>query len=114
MRTKIIGTARAAVFTAGFVALGASTVFPAGAYADTDGDHSVLGGNQVAVPITVPVNACGNGLALFGTADASCKGGASARGGGRGGSGRTSGEGSLGGGNQITAPITAPINVCGN
>src|SRR5918999_4088082 len=114
MQRKIIGTARAAVLTAGFVALGVGATFPAGAYADTSGDQSLLGGNQVKVPVTAPINACGNSLALFGKADAFCEGGATAQGGGGADSGRTSGRNSVGGGNQVDAPIKAPVNACGN
>jgi hypothetical protein len=118
MRTSTIGTARAALLTAGFVALGASMAFPASALADTNGDHSVLGGNQVIAPINAPVNVCGNAVAVFGVADAGCRGVAGAahpgHGGGQAGHGRTSGTGSIGGGNQVTAPIKAPVNVCGN
>ncbi|MGV9778838.1 chaplin family protein, partial [Streptosporangium sp. NPDC003464] len=82
----------------------------------TNGDHSVLGGNQVVAQITAPINACGNSIAIFGDAVAGCKGGASVRGGGRGGSGgnTTSGRSSVLGGNQVVAPITAPVNICGN
>ncbi|GII39229.1 chaplin family protein [Planotetraspora phitsanulokensis] len=82
----------------------------------TSGAHSILGGNQVNAPITAPINACGNSVAIFGNADAGCKGGASVQGSGRGGAGHnvTSGRSSILGGNQIIAPITAPINVCGN
>ncbi|MEU8251992.1 chaplin family protein [Nonomuraea sp. NPDC048916] len=82
----------------------------------TSGDHSVLGGNQVNAPISAPVNACGNALAIFGSSDAGCKGGASVKNSGKGGSGgnRTSGDHSVLGGNQVTAPISAPVNACGN
>ncbi|MGI5285460.1 chaplin family protein [Nonomuraea polychroma] len=82
----------------------------------TSGDGSVGGGNQVNVPISAPVNACGNAVSLFGKSDAGCKGGASVRNQGKGGAGgnRTSGDGSVLGGNQITAPISAPLNACGN
>ncbi|SDL82620.1 Small secreted domain [Nonomuraea maritima] len=83
----------------------------------TSGNGSVLGGNQVNAPITAPVNICGNAVAIFGDATAGCKGGSSARQGGSGhsvGSNRTSGNGSVLGGNQVTAPITAPVNICGN
>lgn len=118
MRTPTIGTARAALLTAGFVALGTSMAFPAGALADTSGDHSVLGGNQVIAPINAPVNVCGNAVAVFGVADAGCKGGAGVahpgHGGGHRGHAHTSGTGSVGGGNQVTAPIKAPVNACGN
>ncbi|MDR8408276.1 DUF320 domain-containing protein [Nonomuraea sp. 3-1Str] len=82
----------------------------------TSGDSSILGGNQINAPITAPVNACGNAVSLFGRSDAGCKGGATVKNNGRGGPGgnRTSGDHSILGGNQVTAPITAPINACGN
>ncbi|MCW2912900.1 MAG: hypothetical protein JWN52_968 [Actinomycetia bacterium] len=169
MRTWTQGTARAVVLTASFVALGAGTVFPTGAFADTtsgkgsvlggnqihapisapidisgnaagvagesaahskggsavynggghgggktSGEHSVAGGNQVIAPISAPINACGNAVAIFGTADAGCKGGASTANSGSGGGGKTSGKGSVLGGNQVIAPISAPIDACGN
>jgi len=74
----------------------------------------------VVAPITVPINVCGNAIAIAGDAFAGCRGGATVAGGwskhgGRGAGGNvTSGRGSILGGNQIVAPITAPINVCGN
>ncbi|MDF2708011.1 MAG: hypothetical protein K0R62_3663 [Nonomuraea muscovyensis] len=81
----------------------------------TSGDHSILGGNQVVAPITAPVNACGNAVAVIGGAAAGCKGGASVKNSGRGAGGNTtSGRHSILGGNQVVAPISAPINVCGN
>ncbi|MEW1841946.1 chaplin family protein, partial [Nonomuraea angiospora] len=82
----------------------------------TSGNASVLGGNQVNAPISVPINACGNAISLVGRSDAGCKGGAAVRNQGKGGAGgnRTSGDASVLGGNQITAPISAPINACGN
>ncbi|WTL69588.1 chaplin family protein [Streptosporangium sp. NBC_01495] len=82
----------------------------------TSGQHSVLGGNQVVAPITAPINVCGNAVAVLGGAFAGCQGGASVGGGGGAGAGgnTTSGRGSVLGGNQVVAPITAPINVCGN
>ncbi|MFD0469037.1 chaplin family protein [Nonomuraea thailandensis] len=81
----------------------------------TSGNGSVLGGNQISAPISAPINACGNALAIFGDATAGCTGGATVNNTGRGAGGnRTSGNGSVLGGNQIVAPISAPINICGN
>ncbi|GAA2216326.1 hypothetical protein GCM10009850_117950 [Nonomuraea monospora] len=81
----------------------------------TSGNGSVLGGNQISAPISAPINACGNALAIFGDATAGCTGGAVVNNTGRGvGGNRTSGNGSVLGGNQIVAPISAPINICGN
>jgi ChpA-C len=87
-----------------------------GHHGHTTGAGSVLGGNQVDVPISAPVNICGNSAAVLGAALAGCKGGASVRPGGHGhgGGGSTSGRHSIGGGNQINVPIKAPVNVCGN
>jgi hypothetical protein len=107
------GTARAALLTASFVALGAGP-----ALADvTNGDGSILGGNQVNAPISVPVDVSGNAVAVVGHALAGSTGGSSvgatgANGGGF--HGRTSGRHSIGGGNQINAPISVPVNACGN
>ncbi|MEV0999720.1 chaplin family protein [Nonomuraea sp. NPDC050202] len=81
----------------------------------TSGNGSVLGGNQITAPISAPINACGNALAIFGDATAGCTGGATVNNTGRGAGGnRTSGNGSVLGGNQVVAPISAPINICGN
>ncbi|WP_188189177.1 chaplin family protein [Nonomuraea sp. SYSU D8015] len=79
----------------------------------TSGDASVLGGNQVTAPISAPLNACGNAVAIFGDATAGCKGGANVFNTGAGGN-RTSGDASVLGGNQAVAPVSAPINICGN
>ncbi|MGP4097956.1 chaplin family protein [Nonomuraea sp. KM90] len=81
----------------------------------TSGNASVLGGNQITAPISAPLNVCGNAVAIFGDATAGCKGGSSVYNTGVGAGGnRTSGDASVLGGNQVIAPITAPINICGN
>lgn len=43
---------------------------------ETSGNGSILGGTQVIAPISVPVNVCGNAVAVVGIASAQCKGGA--------------------------------------
>jgi hypothetical protein len=105
------GTARATLLAASFVALGAGP-----ALADvTHGDGSIGGGNQINAPISAPVNISGNAIAAAGGALAGSTGGAAVRGNNGGGGGRqTSGRHSIGGGNQINAPITVPVNICGN
>jgi hypothetical protein len=105
------GAAGATLLTASFVAFGAGPVL-----ADvTNGDGSILGGNQINAPISVPVNVSGNSVAVIGRSLAGSTGGSSVRTtGGAGGNGRTSGRHSIGGGNQINAPIAAPVNACGN
>jgi hypothetical protein len=113
MRKWAKGTARAALLTASFVAFGAGP-----ALADvTSGDGSILGGNQVNAPISVPVDVSGNALAVLGHSVAGSTGGAATHGAGAGLGGfhgRTSGRHSIGGGNQINAPISVPVNACGN
>ncbi|HZE31387.1 MAG TPA: chaplin family protein, partial [Actinoallomurus sp.] len=113
MRKWAKGTTRAALLTASFVALGAGP-----ALADvTNGDGSILGGNQVNAPISVPVDVSGNALAVLGKSVAGSTGGAAVHGAGAGfggGHSRTSGRHSIGGGNQINAPISVPVNACGN
>ncbi|MCP9952715.1 chaplin [Actinomadura madurae] len=112
MRTWAKGTSRAAVLTAGFVALGVSAI-PANAFADvTNGGAGVLSGNQVDVPVSAPVDVSGNGAALLGTTHATSRGGVKVR--KRGGDGRTSGAHGIASGNQVNAPISLPVNVCGN
>lgn len=81
----------------------------------TSGNGSVLGGNQITAPISAPINACGNAVAIFGDSTAGCKGGSTVYNTGVGAGGnRTSGNGGVLGGNQVIAPISAPINICGN
>ncbi|MFB4320091.1 chaplin family protein [Actinomadura sp. 21ATH] len=77
----------------------------------TSGEGGVVAGNQVGAPVSAPVNVCGNAVAIFGTAEAKCEGGASARGGTN---GVTSGENGIIAGNQVEAPISAPVSICGN
>ncbi|GAA2134281.1 chaplin family protein [Actinomadura napierensis] len=43
----------------------------------TSGNGSILGGNQVNAPISIPIDVCGNAVAVIGIAGAGCKGGAS-------------------------------------
>ncbi|MEV4218873.1 chaplin family protein [Nonomuraea sp. NPDC049725] len=44
----------------------------------TSGRSGVLSGNQLFLPITAPINACGNGVGVAGVGIAGCKGGSSA------------------------------------
>ncbi|MGI8449478.1 MAG: chaplin family protein [Streptosporangiaceae bacterium] len=82
----------------------------------TSGSGSILGGNQVNAPITAPVLMTGNAIALLGS-NALVSGGSPAgfTGSAPGGSTQTtSGSGSILGGNQVNAPISAPLSVMGN
>ena len=43
-----------------------------------NGNISVLSGNNVQIPVQVPVDLCGSAVGLLGFANASCQGGAAA------------------------------------
>jgi hypothetical protein len=66
---------------AGVVAAAASGALLLGspAYADNDtsGAGGVLSGNQAVIPISIPVDLCGNSVAILGLAGSHCRGGAS-------------------------------------
>lgn len=116
MRTWARWTAQAAMFTASFVAAGAGSVGIASA-GTTSGNNSIGGGNQVSVPISIPVSICGNAVALLGGAFAACEGGASVShdsGDGSSAGPQTSGNESILGGNQVRVPVSVPVSVCGN
>jgi hypothetical protein len=94
--------------------VGGAHGYAGGGYAQTSGRHSILGGNQVHAPVNAPVDVCGNAVAVLGDAAAGCSGHLSYVGAGYPGADHTSGFGSIGGGNQIYAPVYAPVNACGN
>jgi hypothetical protein len=111
---------------AGTAVLVAGFAFPVGAaFADSgpsgDGNGgvlSVLSGNDVNAPVSVPVNVCGVAVALLGGADAGCGGGAASNTtiGGSGGGGNGNGNAgviSAGSGNTVNLPVSVPVNVCG-
>ncbi|SDD55711.1 chaplin family protein [Glycomyces harbinensis] len=79
----------------------------------TQNNWGALSGNQLLAPIQAPINACGNAVAIGGVSDAGCEGGADADYAGAGDL-TTQDNVGLGNGNQVFAPIQAPINVCGN
>ncbi|MFC4910384.1 chaplin family protein [Actinomadura gamaensis] len=117
MRNWAKNVSRAALVAAGLAAVGAGLPTGAALAETTNGDYSVLGGNQLYAPISVPVNFSGNALGVLGVANAKSVDGAHVLnfqpGDSRDGV-QTSGEGSVGGGNQLYAPISAPLNICGN
>jgi len=117
--------------TAGAAMVAATLVLPAAgvAYASGNGNVtgngnvSVLSGNTLDAPISLPVNLCGVSLGIVGFANSGCEGGSSSNvstdpsggNGGSNGNGNVVGNGNIGigSGNTITAPISAPVNVCG-
>jgi hypothetical protein len=107
-------TAKVAVLTVAFAASGSAVAMAGTGGSTTSGNNSILGGNQISVPVSVPLNICGNALAILGDAFGGCQGGARAGGGRSGSHETTSGNNSILGGNQISVPIKVPVNVCGN
>ncbi|WP_051107839.1 chaplin family protein [Actinomadura atramentaria] len=81
---------------------------------NTTGRDGILSGNQADAPISLPINACGNAVAVLGKSGAGCPGGSIVGNEGGNGGGTTSGEHGVGSGNQIKAPVSAPVDVCGN
>ncbi|WP_163508672.1 chaplin [Fodinicola acaciae] len=79
----------------------------------TDGTGSIGGGNQVQAPVNAPVTVCGNAIAVIGKAIAGCDTGSGGAGSATA-KGTTSGAHSIVGGNQVQAPVNAPVTVCGN
>jgi hypothetical protein len=96
--------------------VGGGLVFSAQAHADdTTGVDSILGGNQAVVAVEVPVTIAGNAVSVGGdssSTDANTT--SSTSGGSTAGENTTSGEDSLGGGNQVVAPVQVPVTIGGN
>jgi hypothetical protein len=79
-------------------------------------------GNTITAPVSVPVNICGVSGAVGGYANSDCKGGARSRvvlpsdkSGEGNGNGNVTGNYNVPvlSGNTVTAPVSAPVNVCG-
>jgi len=84
------------------------------------GSPGILSGNNVQIPVNVPVNVCGDTLSVVAVGDAA-KGNHCSNGGGAtatGGSGSTATGGAQGSpgilsGNNVQIPVNVPVNVCG-
>jgi hypothetical protein len=71
------------ITTAGVLALATTGTLLIGtpAYAGvahTSGRGGLLSGNQIIAPISIPINVCGNAVAVLGLAVGGCQGGAAA------------------------------------
>ena len=117
--TEVSGIAAAVGGVANAWSTGGShaTIAESGRQAESDtttqGNIGALSGNQLLAPIQAPINACGNAIAVGGVSGAGCEGGADADYSGAGDL-TTQDNIGLGNGNQLFAPIQAPVNVCGN
>ena len=69
----VLAAAAAAVAMMGAPAF--ASVGPVGNIAG-NGNLSIVSGNSVYAPVSIPVNACGIGLAILGFSNANCVGGA--------------------------------------
>lgn len=116
--TRLLSAAAGTAMLVGAFALPGTGVAYA---ATTDGPlTSLLSGNAITAPISAPINLCGVSVgALLGAANSKCVGGASSNvtevGGLRGSGGGAGGPGglSVGSGNNVNAPASVPVNVCG-
>jgi hypothetical protein len=79
MKTRVAGVLAA---TASAVAMMGAPAFASNSpdVGNITGNYNVsaLSGNNVQIPVQVPVDICGNALAILGFANASCQGGAAA------------------------------------
>jgi hypothetical protein len=74
-------------------------------------------GNLIQIPVSIPVNVCGNSVSGVGVGDSAsdnhCSNGGSGSTGSTASGGSTHSPG-VGSGNTVQVPVTAPVNVCGN
>jgi len=102
-------TARTVLVMTGFVATGGGLagVALASTPNGTNSDNlSVLGGNQISIPVSVPVDACGNAAAILGFATATCQGGATVTGGPQAGNSPAA--------HGVQIPVIVAADACGN
>lgn len=79
MTTRIAGVVAStacAVGLMGSMAFAAPSHHHDGQWGDNVGNVSILSGNSIDMPIAIPVNICGNAIAILGFAEAGCQGGA--------------------------------------
>jgi hypothetical protein len=125
-------TARTVLVTTGLAtaSCGITGVAFAGTGGTNTGNVSVLGGNHVNAPVSIPADVCGNAAAILGIATAGCQGGAFAAAGGpgqsntaaahtdaastAGSSGPEYGNVSIGHGNTVKVPVIVAADACGN
>ncbi|WP_210508223.1 hypothetical protein [Naasia sp. SYSU D00057] len=108
----VLGNATTTAATGGSSTGGAG---PVGSGPTTDGTGSVLGGNQIAPVVSVPITVSGNSVSVLGDADAgSAPAGTAQPVPPTGTAAETDGSGSLAGGNQIAPNLASPVSVGGN
>lgn len=53
-----------------------ASTYNGGYHINNAGNVSILNGNTVNIPVSIPIDVCGNAVAVLGFAEASCQGGA--------------------------------------
>lgn len=109
-------TVQASAIAAGFLLVSAGAAQANGTDLDTTGNVGALSGNQAFAPVQAPIDICGNAVSVLGSSTAGCHGGATATmtESGHATDLTSTGNVGVGNGNQVYAPVQAPINVCGN
>ncbi|MEU3757012.1 chaplin [Streptomyces albogriseolus] len=115
------------VFTAAAAATGILSLYGTPALADSfagggaEDSPGVLSGNNVQAPVHVPVNACGNTVTAVGALNSASgntcvneSGGHGEKAGGAHVAGGAKGSPGVLSGNNVQAPVHAPVNACGN
>jgi hypothetical protein len=109
-----IGTA---VLIAGFVLPAGAALADGPSGNGNAGVLSLLSGNDVNAPVSVPVSVCGVSGAVAGFANSGCKGGAASntviKGAAGGSHNGNAGVAAIGSGNNVNAPVSVPVSVCG-
>jgi hypothetical protein len=85
-----------------------------GVWQNSSDNNGILNGTQIFAPIDVPINICGNSLALLGEANSAAM---CSNGGGwwtEGVSQDSSDNNGIANGTQVYAPISTPLNIAGN
>lgn len=102
------------VLSAGVLLIGGTGAHAADNW-NTSFNSGIGSGNQIKLPVQAPINICGIAIGILGDANASCTGGSTANQGEDALATDWSSFGNSGilSGNQILAPIQAPINACG-
>ncbi len=119
MTATSLGTWTKTSVKVGVISAGVLLVGGTGAHAadnwNTSFNSGIGSGNQIKLPVQAPINICGIAIGILGNANASCTGGSKAD---HGADALPTDWNSLGNsgilsGNQVLAPIQAPINACG-
>jgi hypothetical protein len=111
MKTWVRKSLKVGVLSAGILLFAGGTAQADWNTSDNDG---VLTGNQLGLSVDVPINICGNAVAVLGDAMAGCEINGGGGGAEEAGDWDSSGNGGIGTGNQVFVPVHVPINICGN